>query len=108
MLAHVVICTPYAIRSISASLYGIDPALEEASRVMGAGRWRTFRRILLPLCRPGCHGSVHLLVHHLVRQRGRVDVSHRADTVTLPVRILTYVEWQFDPSIAAISTILTV
>ena len=28
-----------------------------------------------------------------------------ADTVTLPVRILTYVEWQFNPSIAAISTI---
>ena len=31
-----------------------------------------------------------------------------ADTVTLPIRILTYVEWQFDPSIAAISTILVV
>jgi ABC-type spermidine/putrescine transport system permease subunit II len=28
-----------------------------------------------------------------------------ADTVTLPIRILTCVEWQFDPSIAAISTI---
>jgi len=27
--------------------------------------------------------------------------------VTLPIRILTYVEWQFDPSMAAISTILT-
>ena len=30
------------------------------------------------------------------------------ETVTLPIRILTYVEWQFDPSMAAISTILTV
>jgi putative spermidine/putrescine transport system permease protein len=29
-----------------------------------------------------------------------------AETVTLPVRIMTYVEWQFDPSVAAISTIL--
>jgi len=28
-----------------------------------------------------------------------------SDTVTLPIRIMTYLEWQFDPSIAAISTI---
>jgi putative spermidine/putrescine transport system permease protein len=108
VLAHIVICTPYAIRSISASLYGIDPALEEASRVMGAGRWRTFRRILLPLLAPGVTAA---FIFSFITSFDNVVVSIyliAADTVTLPVRILTYVEWQFDPSIAAISTILTV
>ena len=105
LLAHLVICTPYAIKSISACLYGIDPSLEEASRTLGAGPWRTFRRVLLPLLRPGLFAA---FIFSFVTSFDNVVVSIYligADTVTLPVRILTYVEWQFDPSIAAISTI---
>jgi putative spermidine/putrescine transport system permease protein len=107
VLAHIVISTPYAIRSISASLYGIDPSLEEASRVMGAGPWRTFRHILLPLMKPGMTAA---FIFAFITSFDNVVVSMfliSGDTVTLPVRILTYVEWQFDPSMAAISTILT-
>jgi putative spermidine/putrescine transport system permease protein len=107
VLAHVVICTPYAIRSIGASLYGIDPTLEEASQTLGAGPWRTFRRVLLPLMMPGLTAA---FVFAFITSFDNVVVSMfliSGDTVTLPVRILTYVEWQFDPSIAAISTILT-
>lgn len=106
VLAHVVICTPYAIRSISASLHGIDPALEEASRVLGANEWQTFRRVVFPLLRPG---FIAAAVFSFITSFDNVVVSIYligADTVTLPIRILTYLEWQFDPSIAAISTIL--
>jgi putative spermidine/putrescine transport system permease protein len=108
VLAHVVICTPYAIRSISANLYGLDPSLEEASHVLGAGPWRTFRRILLPLMLPGITSA---FIFAFVTSFDNVVVSLfliSGDTVTLPIRILTYVEWQFDPSMAAISAILTV
>ena len=107
VLAHAAICTPYAIRSVAASLYGIDPALEEASRVLGAGPWRTFRRILLPLMAPGITGA---FIFSFITSFDNVVVSMfliSGETVTLPVRILTYVEWQFDPSMAAISTILS-
>ena len=107
-LGHLVICTPYAIKSITACLYGIDPSLEEASRTLGASAWRTFRRILLPLLRPGL---IAAFIFSFVTSFDNVVVSIYligADTVTLPVRILTYVEWQFDPSIAAISTIFIV
>jgi putative spermidine/putrescine transport system permease protein len=108
VLAHVVVCTPYAIRSIGSSLYNIDPALEQASRVLGAGGWRTFRRVLLPLIRPG---MIAAFIFCFITSFDNVAVSIyliSGETVTLPVRILTYVEWQFDPSIAAISTILAV
>lgn len=33
-------------------LHGIDPALYEAARIDGAGRWQIMRRITLPLLRP--------------------------------------------------------
>jgi putative spermidine/putrescine transport system permease protein len=106
VLAHIVICTPYAIRSISASLHGIDPTLEEASRVTGADSWTTFRRVVLPLLHPGLLAA---FIFSFITSFDNVVVSIYligADTVTLPIRILTYLEWQFDPSIAAISTIL--
>jgi putative spermidine/putrescine transport system permease protein len=106
VLAHIVVCTPYAIRSISASLHALDPSLEEASSVLGAGPWRTFRRIVLPLIRPGMAAAA---IFCFLTSFDNVVVSIyliSAETVTLPVRIMTYVEWQFDPSVAAISTIL--
>jgi len=105
VLAHLIICMPYAIRSVGACLRGIDPALEDASRTLGANGWRTFRRVLVPLLRPGI---VAAFIFSFVTSFDNVVVSMYligADTVTLPIRILTYLEWQFDPSIAAISTV---
>lgn len=108
VLGHLVICAPYAIRSISACLYGIDPSLEEASRTLGASHWRTLRRVLLPQLRPGIAAA---FLFAFITSFDNVVISIYligADTVTLPIRILTYLEWQFDPSIAAISTIVLV
>jgi iron(III) transport system permease protein len=42
---------------ISAVMKSMDPSLEEASQVVGAGRWRTMLRITLPLVAPGVLGA---------------------------------------------------
>jgi iron(III) transport system permease protein len=42
---------------ISAVMQSMDPALEEASAVMGGSRWRTMWRITLPLVAPGVLGA---------------------------------------------------
>ena len=42
---------------ISAVMQSMDPALEEASAVMGGSRWRTMWRITLPLVTPGVLGA---------------------------------------------------
>ena len=105
VIAHAILCLPYAMRSLTACLRGIDPSLEEASRTLGAGPWRTFRRVLFPLLKPGIVAG---LIFSFVTSFDNVVVSIYligGDTVTLPIRIFTYLEWQFDPSIAAISTI---
>ena len=44
---------PLVVRAIRLSLDAVDRRLEEAARTLGAGRWRTFRTITLPLCWPG-------------------------------------------------------
>jgi putative spermidine/putrescine transport system permease protein len=108
VLAHLILTVPYTIRSVSATLYGIDPAYEEVSRVMGAGPLRTFREVLLPMLRPGI---VVAALFAFIVSFGNFNVSIfliNGNTVTLPVRIFTYLGFQFDPSVAAISTVLLI
>ena len=45
---------------IGAVMKSMDPAMEEASQVLGAGRMRTMLRITLPLVLPGVLGRRHL------------------------------------------------
>ena len=44
---------PITFLNVQAALANIDPALEEAGANLGAGAWRRFFRITLPLMRPG-------------------------------------------------------
>src|SRR4051794_8280023 len=42
---------------IGAAMKSMDPSLEESSRVLGAGKWRTMLKITLPLVTPGVLGA---------------------------------------------------
>src|SRR5258706_15192499 len=44
---------PILFLNVSASLANLDPAMEQAAANLGASRWTIFRRITLPLMRPG-------------------------------------------------------
>lgn len=44
---------PILYLNIVAALANLDPALEEAAQSLGAGSWTRFRRVTLPLVRPG-------------------------------------------------------
>jgi putative spermidine/putrescine transport system permease protein len=62
--------------------------------------------VVVPLIRPGIASG---FLFAFVTSFDNVVVSIYligADTVTLPIRILNWIEWQFDPSIAAISAIV--
>jgi iron(III) transport system permease protein len=48
---------PLSFLNISASLKYIDPALEESSSILGAGKLKTFRRIVIPLVMPSVTSS---------------------------------------------------
>lgn len=50
--AQILAFTPIAYLVIRGSVASLDPALEEASVTLGAGRWTTFRTITWPLLRP--------------------------------------------------------
>jgi sulfate/thiosulfate transport system permease protein len=39
---------PFVVRTVQPVLHDLDPAVEEAAASLGAGRWQTFRRVILP------------------------------------------------------------
>jgi putative spermidine/putrescine transport system permease protein len=96
------------IRLVSASLADFDPAVEEAARNLGAGWWRTFLQVTLPLIRPGVLAGA--LFAFIISFDELVITLFLAGPgmETLPIRIFTYVEYSSDPTISAISTALIV
>lgn len=52
-IAAGVMALPLMVRAMRLSIEGVDPRLEQAARTLGAGRWRAFRTVTLPLSLPG-------------------------------------------------------
>jgi iron(III) transport system permease protein len=61
VFAYVVLFIPQAIGALRASMLQVTPSLEEASRLLGAGPFETFRRVALPLTRPGLTAGAALV-----------------------------------------------
>jgi putative spermidine/putrescine transport system permease protein len=54
-MVHVML--PYAVLTLYANMRGIDLGLIAAARSLGASRFEAFRRVFLPLTRPGLIGA---------------------------------------------------
>ncbi|HEV7918388.1 MAG TPA: ABC transporter permease [Solirubrobacterales bacterium] len=108
LAAHVVLVLPYSIRTVLASLARIDLSLEEAAMTLGATRWSAFRLVILPLMRPGIVAG---MVFAAILSFDDIAVALflvDAKSTTLPVAILSYLQYSFDPSIAALSSMLII
>src|SRR2546425_10926713 len=64
VLASVRCRFPFAVQPLIASFEGVDRKLLDASAVLGAGRLRTFRRVILPLALPGVATALVLSFAH--------------------------------------------
>lgn len=108
LMAHVVITVPYIVRSALASLAGLDGALEEAARVLGASGFEAFRLVTLPLIMPGVvAGALFAFITSLDNVPVTIFLVSASQT-TLPILIFASVEMGVDPSVAAVSTLLIV
>jgi len=106
LIAHVVVVVPYVIRTVSASLYGLDPALEQAAMSLGASPLTVLRTITLPLVKTGILAGA-ILAFVTSFDELVVSLFLAGPNVTpLPVQIYTYIQYTSDPTIAAISVVL--
>lgn len=106
VLAHCAFCVPYIFLMVKGGLAGIDPALADAARDLGASDLRTFRDITLPLIVPSILSGVFLA---FAMSLDDVIISFFVtgpETNTLPVKIYSQLKMGVTPEINALCTIM--
>ncbi|MGH2614118.1 MAG: ABC transporter permease [Thermomicrobiales bacterium] len=105
-LAHTALALPFVVTNVSATLHGFDERLEYAAMNLGANRWQTFRRVTLPIIRPGVFaGALFAFITSFDELIVALFVSGTG-AVTLPRKMWDSLRLEIDPTIAAVSTIL--
>lgn len=96
---------PYVFLSVRAGLRGLDPALEEATRCLGHGSWRSFFGCTLPQLRPSIAAGALLAALYAVSDFGVVTLL-RYDAFTRAI----YLQYRasFDRASAAVLALLLV
>ncbi|WP_102960238.1 ABC transporter permease [Mangrovicella endophytica] len=105
LIAHTVVCLPYVLRTVAGVYAGLPRSYEEAAAILGASPLAVFWHVTLPLIRPGIMAGS---LFSFLTSFDNLPISYffgSADTNTLPVVMLSYLEHQFDPSVAALSTL---
>ena len=95
VIASVFVSFPLIVRSVRTAIEMVDTGLEEASRILGAGKIKTFFRVTLPLALPGIISGVILVFARSLGEFGATitfagnieDVSQ-----TLPLAIYAYMQ----------------
>ncbi|TCU05569.1 ABC transporter permease [Rhizobium sullae] len=104
--AHTALVLPYAVRVVSASLNNLRSDIEEAAVLLGSSRLGAFFRVVMPNIRGGILAAFIL---GFVTSFNQVPVSlflSGPGVRTLPIDMLGYMETTYDPSIAALSSLL--
>jgi putative spermidine/putrescine transport system permease protein len=106
VLAHVVIVTPYAIRTLHTALAAVPEEMEWAAMALGAPRLRMLAWIVVPLC---VRALVTAFLFCFLLSFSEVTMTifmTGPSLQTLPIRIYSYMSDRIDPMVAAVSSLV--
>ena len=107
ILGHTLFVTPFVMVVVMGALRGVDPNLEAAAKVMGAGRIYTFWRVTLPLLKPALiAGGLFAFLMSFDELVISFFLSGFG-TQTLPVKMYDSIVLEISPVLSAISVLLT-
>lgn len=103
VVALTFVASPFYMRAAQAAFEGLDPALLEASRTLGAGEARTFARVAVPNAASGLAAGAALAWGRALGEFGATLVfagSLQGVTQTAPLRIVERFGDDFDGALA--------
>lgn len=106
IVAHILITFPLIVRTLAATLEGLDKNTEEAARNLGAGPFRTFFSITVPQIYTAIIGAS---IMSFILSLDNVPISiflTSGTSATLPVVLFYRIYNIFDPTIAAASLLM--
>ena len=108
LVGHTLLCIPYVMRNVASALTNVDESMEEAAMSLGASRSHVLTSIVLPNIKSGLLAACILSI---INSFNNVPLSvflSGPGTTLLPIAMLNYVGYNFDPTIAALSTVFMV
>ena len=106
ILAHAALGTPFVVITVTATLAGFDINLTRAAASLGAGPWRTFRRVQLPLIAPGVLSGALFAFATSFDEVVAVLFMGGIDQRTIPRQMWSGIREQISPAILAVATFL--
>jgi ABC-type spermidine/putrescine transport system permease subunit II len=108
-LAHVAFTFPFVVRNVVGALEGLDPALEETARSLGARPLQSFRRVTFPTIKASILAGAIMAFTRSVGETGATLAVAGPAIVTAPVFIVSLVrEQNFYPAALATMVLLLV
>jgi iron(III) transport system permease protein len=106
-LAYVVNFLPTSLQSVSATLGGIAPDLDECARMSGASWLGAIRHILVPLMWPGLISTWLLLFVVFMREISSSMMLYVHGTETISIALIGIMEYDTQGASAAFGVLLT-
>jgi putative spermidine/putrescine transport system permease protein len=107
VLADVMLGLPYVVTAVTAGLQGFDQAQEMVARSLGMNRFRAFMAVTLPQIKSSViSGAIFAFIQALDETIVALFISG-GQNQTLTKQMFTTLRDEIDPTIAAISTLLT-
>lgn len=90
LVASVLYSLPFAVQPFAAAFAAVDRSLIESAWCLGASKWKTFARIVVPLARPGIVAGAVLSFAHTIGEFGVVlmvggNLPGRTRTVSVSI-----------------------
>lgn len=110
-LALAFVTLPFVVRTVQPVLEALERDVEEAAASLGAGRWTTFRRIVLPALVPAITAGAALSFARGISEYGSLvllsgNLPNRTEVAS--VRVLTYIENGDKAAAAVVAAVLLV
>lgn len=106
VLTHTTFCIPYVFINVKSRLIGMDPALSEAARDLGASPMRVLRDVTLPLIAPAVVSGMMLSAAMSLDDVVISFFVTSAEANTLPLKVYTGLRSGGTPEINALSTLM--
>ena len=106
ILAHAALGTPFVVITVTATLTGFDTNLTRAAANLGAGPWRSFRRVQLPLIAPGVVSGALFAFATSFDEVVTVLFMGGLEQRTIPREMWAGIREQISPAILAVATLL--
>ncbi len=103
VLANTFVAMPFLVLTIEGALRGLDPRYEAAAATLGAGRFRVFRRVTLPMIAPSLTAGVVLSWARALGEFGATITfagNLQGRTQTLPLAVFVTLESDRDAAVA--------